>query len=274
MSIEDYESYHASVREKRSIVGSEELSGREYMLENQVSIISSGIDPDDTITYWYRYRQDRAGLYEADVATTDPPGDDGAAASPAGEDLSIGRTRWDMLWKKTVDGLKSIDKETVERARIAHFRKIEAVNELLGRGDGPGLLAGPPGGILPDEIQRLRYPLHPKQEWIIRDTPLFYSVVERQEVLDLPAGRMNGWRIRVYNEFLGDNDIVYLWYGRSGFLGMTVHLETEMDGVSGTMISDEDLYLESYDLTGKGKDQDEAEDGKNAGSKESILTIH
>jgi hypothetical protein len=233
------------------------------MLEKQVSIISSGIDPDDTITYWYRYRQDRAGLYEADIATT----------LPAGEELSISRTRWDMLWKKTVDGLKSIDRETVERARIAHFRKIEAVNELLGRGDGRGLLAGPPGGILPDEIQRLRYPLHPKQEWIIRDTPLFYSVVERQEVLDLPAGRMNGWRIRVYNEFLGDNDIVYLWYGRSGFLGMTVHLETEMDGVSGTMISDEDLYLESYDLTGKGKDQDEAEDGKNAGSKESILTI-
>lgn len=252
MLIGDNESYNVSVQEIRTITGTEELFGREYVLEEQFSIISGDIEPDDTITYWSRYRQDRAGLYAADVATNTPPG----------EILVMIRTPWEKLWQRSIEKLESVDKKAAERVRIAHFNKIAAVNELLGRGNSRALQTGPPGGILPDEIQRLKYPLHPRQEWIIRDTPLFYSVVEKHEVLELPAGRMNGWKIRVYNEFLGNNDIVYLWYGRSGFLGMTVHLETTMDGVYGTVISDENLFLVSYDLEGKGKKDDEKGTGK------------
>ncbi len=262
MSIGDYESFHASVREMRSITGTEELFGREYFVEEQVNIISTGIDPDDTMTYWIRYRQDRVGLYNADVSTNDPPG----------EDPGLALSRWDALRQRSIENLASVDRQAAERAMIEHFDKIDAVNCLLGRGNGPAKLAGPPGGILPDEIQRLKYPLHPRQEWVIRDTPLFYSVVEKHDVLDLPAGKMKGWKIRVYNEFLGDNDAVYLWYGRTGFLGMAVHLETAMDGVSGAVISDEDLFLESYDLEDKNGKEDEKEDGKKTVSDERELT--
>jgi len=273
MSIGDYESYHLSVQEMRSLTGTEELFGREYTLEKQVIILSGGIGPDDTITYWCRYRQDRAGLYEADIAANDPPGKDGDAVGPSGENLNRVH-HWDVLWQKSIERLESIDEETVERARTAHFNKINAVYELLGRKDGRALLTSPPGGILPDEIQRLRYPMHPRQEWIIRNAPLFYAVVDRQEVLDLPAGMINGWRIRYYNEFLDENDLVYFWYGRRGFLGMTAHLETEMDGVYGTVISDEDLFLESYDLEDKGNKENEKEIGKIAESTRKMMLVH
>ncbi len=40
MSIGDYESYYLSVQEMRSIIGTEELFGREYILEEQISILS------------------------------------------------------------------------------------------------------------------------------------------------------------------------------------------------------------------------------------------
>ncbi len=272
MSIGDYESYYLSVQEMRSIIGTEELFGREYILEEQISILSGGIFPEDTITYWLRHRQDRAGLYNADIAVNIPPGDEGSGAVSTYEDLDSDSNQWNMLWQKIAVQLESFDDETIERARIEHFKKIDLINELLGRGDGRALLTGPPGGILPDEIQRLRYPMHPEQEWVIRDSPLFFSVVEGMDVLDLPAGRMNGWRIFIYNEFLDDNDIVHIWYGRSGFLGMTIHLETEIDGVSGTVISDEDLFLESYDLEGKGNKEAEKENGKETESNGSELT--
>jgi len=273
MSIGDHESYHISVQEMRSIVGTEELFGREYILEEQVIIAGNVFGLDDTITYWLRHRQDRAGLYEADVAMNIPPGEDSDAANLLGENLNTDLDSWNELWKRSVDELEYIDPEAVERAKIAHFNKINAVNELLGRKTGSVLLTGPPGGILPDEIQRLRYPLHPGQEWVVRDSPLFFSIVEGMDVLDLPAGRMNGWRIFVYNEFLEDNDIVRCWFGRCGFLGMTIHLETEMDGVYGVIISDENLFLESYDLAGKEKEIDKADRGKITELKGSDLTI-
>ncbi len=250
ISMEGSEPYSISTNETRTIVGTEELFDREYILEKQ-EIVKSG--RDEIITYWLRYRQDRAGLYAADVSVNDPPGEDRYNIRRLDHNSDPCCDRWTVLWKQLADNLKSVDDDVIERARIIHFKKISAIDELLGRNTKSALLAsGPPGGILPDEIQRLRYPLHPKQEWIIRDTPLFYSVVESREVLDLPAGRMSGFKIRIYNEFLEENDIVYIWYSRCGFLSLYVHFETEMrdseGNIIGTMISDENLFLESYTL--------------------------
>ena len=261
MRIGSGSAYSASRDETRTIIGTEELFGREYMLEEQVLFAGSLYGGVDTFTYWVRHRQDRAGLYEADVAMSDPPGEEG----------DMGLAGWDALWKRAVDELGPIDAKAAEKARAAHFRKIDAVNELIGRKAGSPFLTGPPGGILPDEIQRLKYPLHPGQEWIIRDSPLFYTVVEGLEVLDLPAGRMNGWRTFIYNEFLDENDIVHFWFGRQGFLCMKVHLETE-DDMFGLLITDESLYLVDYDLEGKGNKEDDCEDREKADSKGSLLS--
>lgn len=265
--------YSIPKSETRTIIGTEELFGREYMLEEQVILDGSLYGPDDTITYWVRHRQDRAGLYAADVAMNTPPAEESGTAGLSSENPRKDLDKWNELWSSVVDGLESVDPEAAERAKIAHFKKIKAVNELLGRVEaGRAPLTGPPGGILPDEIQRLKYPLHTRQEWIIRAEPLFYTVVEGMDVLDLPAGRMNGWRIFIHNEFLGKNDIVHLWYGRKGFLCMEVHLETEDNTFGDTIISDETLYLVDYDLEGKGTKDDNPEDGKKADSRGSLLS--
>ena len=74
---------------------------------------------------------------------------------------------------------------------------------------------------------------------------------------------MSGFKIRIYNEFLEENDIVYLWYGRRGFLSMSIHFETEMrdseGNIIGTMISDENLFLESYTLVNEKRAVEKAE---------------
>ncbi len=262
MRIGSGSAYDTSKDETRTIIGTEVLFGREYMLEEQVLLSGGLFGGVDTFTYWCRYRQDRAGLYEADVAMSDPPG----------EGSDMGLDRWNVLWKRAVDELEPVDTEAAERAKIAHFNKIKAVNELIGRRTGSALLTGPPGGILPDEIQRLRYPMHTRQEWIIRADPLFYSIVEGMDVIDLPAGKMNGWRIFIHNEFLGDNDIVHLWYSRQGFLCMEIHLETEDYTFGAIIITDETLYLVDYALEGKGKKDNDPEDGKMSDSKGSLLS--
>ena len=264
--------YSSSKDETRTIIGTEALFGREYMLEEQVLIAGSLFGGVDTFTYWVRRRQDRAGLYSADVAISDPPGEENVAANPSGGNPERDMDRWDELWKRAADDLAPDDRDTAERVKEVHFNKIKTVNDLIGRRTGSAFLTGPPGGILPDEIQRLKYPMHTRQEWIIRDEPLFYSVVEGMDVLDLPAGRMNGWRIFIHNEFLGENDIVYFWYSRQGFLCMDVHLETEDYTFGAIIITDETLYLVDYDLEGKGKKDDNPEDGKKADSKGSLLS--
>ncbi len=261
ISMEGSEQYSILINETRTLVGTEVLFDREYVLEKQ-EITQIGLD--EITTYWLRYRQDRAGLYEADVSIINPPGADRYKISSSDDNSDSYRDRWTSLWKQLADNLKSIDNETIERARIIHFNKISMINELLGRSANSAMLtSGPPGGVLPDEIQRLRYPLHPRQEWIIRDTPLFYSFVESHEVLDLSAGRMTGFKIRIYNEFLEENDIVYLWYGRCGYLGMYAHFETDMrdaeGNIIGTMISDENLFLESYTLVNEERAVEKAE---------------
>jgi hypothetical protein len=259
MSIGDTPPYAVSVEETRTIAEMEELFGRDYFLEERVSVDLGVVGGPDTFTYWYRYRQDRAGLYEADVSITDPPG--GGS--------------WDVLWERAAADARPAGASALDRARTAHFRKLEAVNQLLGRRTRSGMLAGPPGGIMPDEIQRLKYPLHVRQEWTIREEPLFWSVAQRMEVLDLPAGMMNGWRISVYSELFGDDDLVYLWYGRAGFLGMTAHLESKSVDLYGsviTVVSDEELFLESHYLEGRGGGRDREDGGKKTGSAGRDLT--
>jgi hypothetical protein len=263
MQVGDSDPFYGSVSEERKIREMEQLFGREYFVEEQTGVISDGVSPDDAYIYWIRYRQDKAGLYEADVAITIPPG---------GYDSTSVTGAWEKIWQKASAGL---DRETVDRLRIAHFRKLDLVDEVLGRRLGRHMLAGPPGGILTNEIQRLKYPLHVGQEWTIREIPLFTSEVLKHDVLDLPAGKMNGWKITNHSGIFGENDVVWFWYGRTGFLGMVVHLETEVTLVDGTVVpvvSDETLWLDSYDIGGKGNQMEPAE-GKKAESKKDGFTL-
>ena len=241
---------------EHSIIGTEERFGREYVLEKRLNIAEDG---DTLWPLWFRYRHDRAGLYLADIAATEPPLDkskDAPYVSPAADGHSeelagvwqrVSRTiqpgyrdAYDRGWEELCLKLRVIERATGVPARFAT------------------VLQGPPGGVEPEEITLLKYPLHPFQEWIMRDDPfyVFYAVVGH-EVLDLPPGRMDGYKISIDIDIFGPDDWVFVWYGRDGYLGILAHLEAEIldpyGNPVGHMVIDEHSFLESLDLVRKGR---------------------
>jgi hypothetical protein len=187
---------------ERRIIGREEISGREYFVEQSTLAVNGR--PNVTMTRT-RFRQDHAGLYVADVAA-----DARSGSMPL--DLRPG----------------ALMSPVAKRAWQEHARKLGTFRRLLEPGlpDGEAL-SGRPGGILPGEILFLSFPLHPKSAWFNRVEPfVVHSEVEAREVLDLPAGRFTCWRVRIDNEFLDPTDRVVVWYGRCGRLSSLLHAET------------------------------------------------
>jgi len=241
--------------EEHTIVGTEILFGREYILEKQEIVVNTR---DAMFTYWVRYRQDRAGLYEADVPILEPPsaGEDGGAYTDLKVDIR--RSQWAILWQRISTKIRPENQDAYQQAWDRLFQKLRVIDEVLGRQTlGIRMLIGPPGGVLPDEITRLRYPLHPRQEWIIREDPFMTSIVEGHEVLDLAPGKMGGFKIRVLNAALGPDDIILFWYGKEGFLKLFTHVEDEAVDPEGnpidTLVSEHSLILESLDLVQPGR---------------------
>lgn len=235
--------------ENRVIDGTEELFGREYVIERHERYLSGCIEPDLS---WIRYRQDKAGLYEADLSINIPPGQ-GPFAAPAGGRLP-GRSpeRWESVLKKALSSAGREERDRLEAAALDLRRKIDAVDGILRREQRVFSLAeGPPGGVLPDEITRLAYPLHPKQDWAIREEPLFASTVVRRDRVEVPAGIFAVWTIRIFLPAPDPGEEVVLWYGREGLIGMRSHL-IGYDMITGaTIIFDETLLLEEYGTVGR-----------------------
>lgn len=236
--------------EEHTIVGTEILFGREYILEKQEIVVNTS---DAMFTYWVRYRQDHAGLYEADVPILDPPspGEDGGVHIESKVDVRS--NQWTILWQRISTKIRPENQDAYRQAWDRLLEKLRVIDEVLGRQTlGIRMLIGPPGGVLPDELTRLRYPLHPRQEWIIREDPFMTSIVEGYEVLDLACGKMGGFKIRVLNAILGPDDIILFWYGREGFLKLFTHMEDEVVDPEGnpidTLVSEHSLILESLNL--------------------------
>jgi hypothetical protein len=72
------------------------------------------------------------------------------------------------------------------------------------------------------------------------------------DVLELPAGRLAGWRIQIKPEGLDPDDRVTIWYGRAGFLRLSISLQSvavdEWGNRIGTAFYQETKELESYEL--------------------------
>jgi hypothetical protein len=193
------------------------IGDREYVVDGITQIDSTLAGPL-TFHQWVRARQDPTGLYEADVDIGVPPpcadAGDAAAAMP------VDRT--------VLDGTNPPD---VAREAIARVRRIEML--LAGRGSTAA------GG----ELTRLRYPLVVGATWTVRSQPItFTSTVEALESLVLPIGTVPAYRLRIDSEVAGPGDRVVVWYGRSGMLGMLVHVEISADG--GPLIAEDVITLE------------------------------
>ena len=240
------------------VSGTEILFGTSYVLAE-----TRWKDEDSEGTYWYRYRQDRSGLYEADVSIIDPPAS-GLGVSAAGG-LTTAHTaearRQHLALQLRARGAPPGALHVVE-ATLARHAMIRAVALAIGSStdaDLPAKAARRPTGPLGLELTRLSYPLHPGASWIIRDVPRITATVEGAETLDLPAGRFASWRIRIdWPGNFGPRDVVHVWFGRCGDLQFAAHLEGEQtgpDGVpNGYVISDESEVLVDLDLVRGGCD--------------------
>jgi len=220
-------------RRDRDLVCIEELAGRSYVVERRVE--TSGISRS---TFWVLHRQDESGLYEADVALSQPPACEAAGTRrvlPAG--AGTGRAD-EEAWTAVSAGLTDSGQRAAYRAA---WERIQARLAAIRRAPGTGFARAsrpeePRGGVLPGEITRLEYPLYPGAAWEIRPDPRFASTVESAEALDLAIGSLPSWRIRIESELFGSSDRVHLWYGRSGFLALAAHFEGEATDEKGNRI--------------------------------------
>jgi hypothetical protein len=227
----------------RVITGTEELFGREYVLEEESGVQRSPLGGGPTTwTYWYRYRQDGSGLYEADVSLVDPPGVHPVTGRVHGG-LKPGIT---LTLGRVPEGHRGAFQAALQRLEARRARLRAAL----------GLAARGSGGALDHELTRLRYPLHPGTAWEIRVDPdlVIHARVERHEVLELPAGRFPAWRIRIRWELGDPDDTILVWYGSSGYLQSFVHIRSEATDADGTpigvVVSDETDVLTSLQLAG------------------------
>ena len=109
----------------------------------------------------------------------------------------------------------------------------------------------PPTEAQANEIQRLRYPMHTGQQWLIRPDPMFASRVVARQRLRTEAGPVTAYKIRLSSELFGPEDHVFLWYGPVGYVGMVAQLEgTGVDkaGSSTRLITQDIEILTGYQL--------------------------
>lgn len=247
------------------IAGTEQLFGRTYIVASE-----HWIEPGGSFDQWIRYRQDRAGLYEADVSTTQPPTLGPVDGSPAPSlrlastaagrapgvrvplDASIALARARLArsapqsgWLRAFDQLVARRSQLLACAAAPHTSTPPAV-QVLGHAR--------PGGVLENEVLRLDYPLRPGATWPLRaaEPELFTLTVERPQVLNLPAGRFAAWRLRMDSSLFGPEDQVHIWYSRCGQLQLVAHLIAEATDEQGnrigTLVWDERNALADLEL--------------------------
>jgi hypothetical protein len=226
--------------ESHTILGTEHRDGRVYFVREQVRSELTGPNVD-TWTDWSRMRQDRSGLFAANIEPQ-PPTLDGvttvAGASASREvrplDLSMLRAR-------------GFSEEGIAKfaARVERLRAF--ARTLVGASAGRQAES--------DELVWLLYPLRPGAEWNMVPGLDWPARVDRIETLDTPAGQIHAYRIETNptGEPLKPGEYVRLWYGRTGFIGYSVHTsgaDTDSQGnpTGLTAIFDDSMLLTGYEL--------------------------
>jgi hypothetical protein len=239
----------------RDLICVESRSNARYIVEHSHQIEYSPLGTR-TFDTWVRYRQDKSGLYEADVTIGEIPVCEGA-----GPVAHASRQRSDPIDSEeaalraalfAAPGLKN--REAYRAAWVETHRRLETARQALGSSrSSQGV---PTASLLPNEITRLRYPLHPGTSWVIREDPLFAAAVEGIDAVDLPAGRFSAYRVRIDLPG-GENDRVHFWFSRSGFLKLEFHGEgvaTDDSGrIIGIVIDEETEELTGLKLAGPGR---------------------
>jgi hypothetical protein len=214
-------SYDWNATVDRGLTCFETIDGRDYVVEEVEERAQS-----EAIFSWVRYRQDRTGLYEADVELQVPAQCFGPIKSSS--------SSAPMAAERLARGIESLVAASPPERQAAYRAAGERLREKLARVERAlrrGATGAPshPELAQPGELTRLSYPLYPAKSWTIRRDPegaTFMARVEGTDLLNLPAGRFPGFRIRILSTFLGPDDEVRTWYGPSGYLQLVAHMET------------------------------------------------
>lgn len=207
-------------------------TGLSYFVETRSS--------DDGTQLWLRLRQDAQGLHESGLSLDVPP-QCGPSKAPTVDRLPHAVESGLETWLATTASVpREAWRAAVRQLMAKRSRVLTAVAET-----GPA------------ELTRLRYPLNIGQQWMIRDDAEFRVAarVESVELLNLPAGRLTGYRIRLtYPTRTPDLD-VWQWYGNVGYLGMTVRAAVDvvdaLGNVIGQAIYEERDVLDAYSLVSR-----------------------
>jgi len=230
-------------RVRTRIVCRETIADRHYLVAREVFD-----DGQDQMKTWIRWRQDRDGLYEADVPLQQPPACEGdrAAREPAAPAVTAEAMR-------ETPGVPASDAAWAE-ARARAWARLDEARRLLG--DGAQALASPEGIPSGGEVTRLAYPLHDGARWWIRREARLSAHVVGHEVLDLPAGRLPAWKVRLRAPWFGPGDRLVMWVGRQGFLKQHIEVTATAEEPPGTPIGIVHLRevreLKRYELAGPG----------------------
>ena len=233
----------------RGIVCEEAIGGRTYRVEHQTTL-----DSVETPFRWVRMRQDARGLYEADVdISVPPPCYRGARdANPPVTPAVTARAAFDRVMERAGSTASRAAWQTAwQRQEL----KLEAARAFLAGGITPESFRRdtrlPPEG----ELLRLAAPLRPGGTWVVRRDPRFTSTIEAFESLAMPAGRFEGYRIRMGSEFFGPQDRVLTWYGKDGYLRGNYHIVSDAITDAGTrvgaLVFDFDEVLVQIALVGR-----------------------
>ena len=210
--------------------------------------------PSPGLFTYVRYRQDGAGLYEADVSITQPPDCAGGSGRRVFDARAALARRSEGAWAAFARTIPEASTRTAYRASWDRIQARVAAIRALRAASGTVPQTGAPGGVASGEITRLQYPLHPGAHWVVRADPRFESFVEKNEALDLPPGHLDAWRIRMESDLFGPDDHAHFWWGPSGFLKSEIHVEdvtTDPNGiVIGKMVLDESEVLTELSLAG------------------------
>ena len=224
---------------KSEIVGAESLFGLCYAIQERT--ITEDTSPGDVILQRVFLRQDRTGLYEADVPIGDHPP---VLARPS---TIEGQNTFDHYLADRDQGTAWVRAHRELRHRASLVREMRHAGAWSGRNRG---------GPTENELTRLDYPLRRGHQWVVIDDAfLMTATVEGREVLDLPIGRTPGWRIRLESDIFGPDDEVYMFYGRLGYLGWRLMVASEVideDGQSmGTLGFTDEEYLQDVEIDRK-----------------------
>jgi hypothetical protein len=93
--------------------------------------------------------------------------------------------------------------------------------------------------------------MHNGATWVVDEARRITAEVEAREWIEIPAGRISAWRIRIRNLGHLPQEETFVWYGDAGYLGMRVDLRSERpDGNGGRIIttSHQEEWLEAATL--------------------------